>query len=342
MALADAVSIDDIRGAAEVLRGHAVRTPVVTSGDLDALTGADVFLKAENLQHVGAFKFRGAFNAMSRLTPGQRAAGVLTFSSGNHAQAVARSAALLGIRAVIVMPHDAPRVKLDRTEASLRCAPDGSRVERFDPCEKKREELGREIVEREGLTLIPPYDHADVIAGQGTATLELFEQTSDGGPLDAVYICCGGGGLLSGAATVARALAPDCRVYGVEPALADDAARSVRDGVLRTVSNPQTIADGARTPYTGRRTLPIILRKVDAILTVTEREIARAMKWCFDQPRLVVEPSGALGVAGLLQHRKQAPRVATRPRIGVVLSGGNVDLDQIPALFALAAETNDG
>lgn len=335
MSLADCVTLADVRAAAERFEGRITRTPIITNDDLDARVGASVFLKCENFQRIGAFKLRGAMSAMTRLNGAQRAAGVLTYSSGNHAQAIAMSAAMLGVRAVIVMPHNAPRVKLERTEAFLADAPAGSRIERFDPCEAKREELGRQIMEREGLTLIPPYDHPDVIAGQATAALELIE---DIGPLDELYVCVGGGGVLSGSAIVAESLAPDCRVFGVEPELADDAARSFRDGVLRTVHVPPTIADGARTPYTGRHTLPIILAKVHGMLTVSEGEIAGATRWCFERGRFVAEPSGALGLAGLLQRRGQS--AVSEPeaglRIGVIITGGNVDLDFLPQIFALA------
>jgi threonine dehydratase len=327
MGLVSAVTFEDVRSAATRIAGKVTRTPVLTSDAIDGDVGASVFFKCESLQRMGAFKLRGAMNAMSRLSVDQRARGVITYSSGNHAQGIALSAAVLGVRAVIVMPVDAPRVKLERTRGFLERAPEGSRVELFDPCEAKREELGRLIAQREGLTLIPPYDHPDVIAGQGTAAMELIE---DAGELDALFVCTGGGGLLSGSAVVARALQHGCRVIGVEPALGDDAARSFRDGVLRTVRTPATIADGARTPYVGRYTLPLILAHVDDVMTVSEAEISRAMRRCMSELRIVVEPSGGLGLAGLLKAG-----AAGATRIGVIISGGNVDLDAIPGLLAI-------
>ena len=331
MSLADCVTIDDVRAAAKRIEGHVTRTPVVTSDELDRVVGAKVYLKCENLQRMGAFKLRGAFSAMLGLDASERSKGVLTFSSGNHAQAVALAAAELGVRAVIVMPDNAPRVKLERTQGHLDRAPKGSRIELYDPVEAKREEIGREIVGREGLTLIPPYDHADVIAGQGTAAMELIDEV---GELDALYVCVGGGGLLSGSAVSAHAMCRACRVVGVEPELADDASRSFRDGVLRTVRAPKTIADGARTPYLGRHTLPLILRHVDDMMTVSERDIAGAMAFAMSWARLVIEPSGGLGLAGLLRAKRDGATIGDR--VGIVLSGGNVDLARLEELLRLA------
>lgn len=338
MALAGAVGFEDVRAAAARLAGRVSRTPLIEHAVLNGLVGGRALLKCENLQPIGAFKIRGGMHAMLRLGERDRARGVITFSSGNHAQAMAWAAAELCIKTVVVMPVDAPRVKLERTRASLERAPAGSRVVVFDPCEAKREELGRRLSEEEGLTLIPPYDHPDVIAGQGTAALELFERAgsegaaSEGSGVDELYVCVGGGGLLSGCAIAASGAAPGCRVIGVEPALADDAARSFRDRVLRTVSNPRTIADGARTPYTGRYTLPMILRHVHEMVTVTEEEIASAMRLAFDRLRLVVEPAGALGLAGLLKR----PGGLGGRTAGVIISGGNVDLAELPGLLAMA------
>jgi threonine dehydratase len=329
--LADAVSIDDIRAAARRIEGIAVRTPALSFPVLDELVGARVTLKCENLQPIGAFKLRGGANAMSRLDADQRARGVITYSSGNHAQAIAYAAAHLGVPAVIVMPHDAPRVKLDATRRLLAGAPAGSEVIEYAPEEIKREELGRRLSRERGLHLIPPYDHPDVIAGQGTAALELIE---DAGPFDTLFVCTGGGGLLAGSATAARALAPNCRVVGVEPELADDAKRSFESGVLHTVNNPPTIADGTKTPYMGRYTLPIALRRVDEIMTVSEREIARALLFAFESLRLVVEPSGALGIAGAINAASDG--AALGERVGIIISGGNIDLDRLPAIRAIA------
>lgn len=337
MDLAASVTFADVRSAAELIEGRVTRTPTLTCDALDTACHASVFLKCENFQRIGAFKLRGAVNAISRFDAAQRAAGVLTFSSGNHAQAIALAAATLGIRAVIVMPHDAPRVKLDRTRAYLAAAPAGSRIELYDPCEAKREELAKAIVEREGLTLIPPYDHPHVIAGQGTAALELIE---DAGPLDALYVCTGGGGLLSGSAIAAKALCPSCRVIGVEPEAGDDAARSFRDRVLRTVRTPATMADGARTPYLGRYTFPLILTHVDEIITVSEAQLASAVRLCLAEARMVVEPSGVLGIAGVLKQAQTAPNRVGR-RIGVIVSGGNVDLAALPGILALATPTQE-
>ena len=325
--LAAAVTIGDVRAAAQRIAGVVSRTPALRFQSLDEVCGASVTLKCENLQPIGAFKLRGGVNAMSRLTAEQRDRGVITYSSGNHAQAIAHAAAKLGIPAVIVMPVDAPRIKLEATRRLLAGAPAGSEVIEFAPEEIKREALGRELSAERGLHLIPPYDHPDVIAGQGTAALELIEEA---GPFDEFFVCCGGGGLLSGSATVSKALCPSCRVLGVEPELADDAKKSIESGVLHVVNNPPTIADGTRTPYMGRYTLPIAMERVDAIITVSEREIARAMMFCIERLKLVVEPSGALGVAGAMKAATGGARV------GVIISGGNVDLDRLPEFRAIA------
>lgn len=302
---------DRVRSARERLRGQANRTPVFTSRTLDGLVEANVFLKGESFQRGGAFKFRGAFNAISRLSDAQRARGVTTYSSGNHAQAVALVGRLLGVPTVIVMPENAPAVKRAATEDY------GARIVTYDPERETREEIAEEVRRSGGQTLIPPYDHLDVVAGQGTAALELFEET---GPLDALLVPCGGGGLLSGSAIAARGLHPSCRVIGVEPEVADDATRSFRTKVLHTVKNPPTIADGTRTPSLGKITFPLVLEYVDDMATVTEDAIREAVRFLFCRMKLVVEPSGALGVAALLGG-------AVRPtgRVGVILSGGNID-----------------
>lgn len=337
-AMAAAVTIDHVRDAADRLLGVAHRTPVITSRSVNQITGANVLFKCENLQRVGAFKFRGAYNAMTRLP--ETCTGVLTYSSGNHAQGIALAAAILRRRAVIVMPTHAPRTKKAAAQAYLDRAAKGSRIVEYDATEQQREEIGARLAAEEGLTIIPPYDHPDVIAGQGTLALELIDQAVDidHSPIDRLYVCTGGGGVLSGCATVFKALAPDCEVVGVEPALGDDVTRSFADGVLRTVANPQTIADGARTNFGGRITLPIILERVDRMETVSESRIARAMFLCMERMRLVVEPTGALALAGLLQDAEREPDSVRGKNIAVVITGGNLDLDEIPRLRQIAAQ----
>jgi len=318
------VGFEDVKAAAQRLAGIAHRTPIATSRTLDDRLTARLFLKCENLQRAGAFKFRGAYNAVSRLTAEERARGVLTYSSGNHAQATALACRLLGARATIVMPANAPAAKRRATEGY------GARIVAYDPAREKREEVAERLRRDGDPVLIPPYDHADVIAGQGTAVLELFE---DAGALDLLLVPCGGGGLLSGSALAARALAPACRVVGVEPELADDATRSFRTGVLQTVSNPPTIADGARTPSLGTLTFPLVRENVDEMATVPDDELVRAMRFVFERLKLVVEPTGVLGLAAAL-----AGSVDVRgKRVGVILSGGNVDLSSALELFARAS-----
>lgn len=336
--LCDAVTIDHIRSAAERLKGVATRTPSLSNQDLNSRIGATVFLKPECLQRVGAFKFRGAYNAMSRLargaagTPGP-ASGVLAYSSGNHAQAVALSAALLRIPAIIVMPADAPRTKLAQTRAYLADAPGGSEIVLYDRATESREEIAARLAAERSLTVVPPYDHPDIIAGQGTAALELIE---DVGPLDWLFVCVGGGGLISGSAVAAGALAPGCRVVGVEPAAGDDATRSFRTRTLHTVKNPATICDGAMTPSLGRYTFPLLLRHVSDMMAVPDSSVAGAMRLAIDRLKLMVEPTGALGLAGLLVRAAAEPATFRGSRIGVIISGGNLDLDTLPALLALA------
>ena len=297
--------------ASRILEGVAHRTPILTSRTLEDRVGAEVRLKCENLQRVGAFKFRGAYHAISRLTEAQKERGVLTYSSGNHAQAVALVGRLLGVRTTVVMPENAPVAKREATAGY------GATVVTHDPEISTREEVAAEIRERDGATLIPPYDHPDIVAGQGTAARELFE---DAGPLDALLVPCGGGGLLSGSAIAAATLSPQCRVIGIEPELADDATRSFRTGRLHRVSNPPTIADGTRTPSLGEVTFPLVLEYVHDMRTVTEDAIVEAVAFLFFRMKLVVEPSGALGIAALLSGAVEA-----EGRVGVVLSGGNVD-----------------
>jgi len=284
----------------------------MTSATVDALTGARVFFKCENFQRMGAFKFRGAFNALSQLPPEQRHKGVVAFSSGNHAQAIALSGKLLGIKTVIVMPHDAPKVKLDATRGY------GAEVVQYVKHED-RETLAAKLAAERGLTLIPPFDHPHIIAGQGTAAKELIE---DAGSLDLLLVPCGGGGLLSGSSIAAKHLAPECRVIGVEPAAGDDATQSFRNKRLISIAVPDTIADGARTPSLGKLTFPIILRTVDDMVTVTDAELTRGMFFLWERMKIVVEPTGALAFTALLGKKMDCQGL----RVGVILSGGNVDL----------------
>lgn len=303
----------DVRAAAERLRGRAHRTPVLRSATADARAGAALFFKCENFQRMGAFKFRGAFNAIAKLSPAQQRAGVIAFSSGNHAQAIALAARELGVDATIVMPSDAPAAKLAATRDYA------GEIVAYDRFAEDREALTRRIAEERGLTIIPPYDHADVIAGQGTAALELFEEV---GPLDALFVCLGGGGLLSGCALAAGALAPDCAVFGVEPEAGDDGRQSLRAGRIVTIAVPKTIADGAMTTHLGELTFPIIRERVRDILTVSDEQLVAVMRFFAERMKMVVEPTGCLAAAGAFAS---APNWRGR-RVGVIVSGGNVDL----------------
>jgi len=306
-------SFDDVASAHERIRDHARRTPSLTSATIDALTGAKVYFKCENLQRMGAFKFRGAYNALSRLSPEAKRRGVVAFSSGNHAQAVALASRMLGVPATIVMPKAAPRVKLDATRGY------GAEVVTYDNPNESREALANRIASERGLTVVPPFDHPHIIAGQGTAAKELIE---DAGPLDVLLVPCGGGGLLTGCAIAAKHLAPSCRVIGVEPAAGDDATRSFKTKTLQTIPFPDTIADGARTTSLGKLTFPLLLRHVDEMLTVTDDELLRWMFFLWERMKIVVEPTGTLAAAALLEKKIDAKG----KRVGVVLSGGNVDL----------------
>ena len=312
----------DVESAARQIAGVAHKTPVATSRTVDAKTGATVFFKCENLQRGGAFKFRGAYNALSRLDADARRRGVVTFSSGNHAQAIALAGQVLDIPRVIVMPTDAPAVKRRATEGY------GGEVVQYDREREDREAIGRRLASDRGLSLIPPYDHPHIIAGQGTAARELIEEV---GALDYLFAPCGGGGLLSGTALAARALAPRCRVIGVEPAAGDDAARSFRTKSLQTVNNPKTVADGARTPSLGTLTLPLVLENVDDVVTVDDPTLLRTMFYLWERLKLVVEPTGALGAAAAFEGTTSI----LGARVGVILSGGNVDLTQIASWLAL-------
>lgn len=316
------VAYADVEAAAKRLTGQARRTPVLTSRTVDERVDASVFFKCESFQRTGSFKFRGAYNALSLLPEDQKKLGVVTYSSGNHAQAVALAGRLLGIRATIVMPEDAPKVKLAATLGY------GAEVVTYDRLEERREEVGGVIARERGLALVPPYDHPDVVAGQGTAAKELFEEV---GGLDLLLVCCGGGGLLSGSALSARALSPGCRVVGVEPENADDATRSFRTGRLHRIENPDTVADGVRTPSLGEITFPLVLRHVDEMVTVSEDGILRAMRFIWERMKIVVEPTGALAAAALLEGAIEAEPGS---RVGVIVSGGNVDLGAAGSLFS--------
>jgi threonine dehydratase len=302
---------DLVKEAQKRLHGHAHVTPVMTSQTLNDLTGAQIFLKCENFQRMGAFKFRGAYNAMLQLSEEQKKRGVITYSSGNHAQAVALVGRLLGIRTVVVMPGNAPAIKREATEAY------GATVVEYDPEETTREEVCRNLETKHGHTLVPPYDHIDIVAGQGTAAKELLDEVKT---LDMLLAPCGGGGLLSGSALAAKSMSPTCRVTGIEPEVADDATKSFHTGQLHTVKNPPTIADGTRTPSLGEVTFPLVLEYVDDMKTVSESAIMDAVKFLFYRMKLVVEPSGALGVAALLSRT-----VKPAGRVGIIISGGNID-----------------
>jgi threonine dehydratase len=315
------VTYDDVVAAHERLAGIAHRTPVLTSTTADERTGARLFFKAENLQRMGAFKFRGACNAISQFTPAQRAGGVIAFSSGNHAQAIALSARLLGVRSVIVMPADAPAVKLEATRAY------GGEVVLYDRYTEDREAIGRQLAEELGLTLVPPYDHKDVIAGQGTAAKELFEEV---GPLDVLIAPLGGGGLLSGSALAARALSPGCRVIGVEPEAGNDGQQSFRSGRIVNIDVPQTIADGAQTLHLGDLTFPLIRDLVEDIVTVSDAALVEAMAFFAGRMKLIVEPTGCLAAAAVLGGQVDV----TGKRVGIILSGGNIDLATFSRLVA--------
>ena len=304
--------------------GIAHRTPVATSGTVDALLGARVFFKCENLQRMGAFKFRGAWNMISRLPAASRRRGVVAFSSGNHAQAVARVARLFGIPATIVMPSTATAAKLEATRGC------GAEVLFYDRAGEEREAMAQRMVNERGMTLVPPFNHPDILAGQGTAAYELFEDT---GPLDLLLTPCGGGGLLAGSALAARLLSPECRVIGVEPEAGDDGGRSFRSGRLERAEPGPTIADGARTPALGDLTFPIIRREVADMVSVPDAELIRAMRLVWERMKLIVEPTGVLGLAGLLAGRVPCAGL----RVGVVFSGGNVDPAQALEWFRTGA-----
>lgn len=310
----------DVEAAAQRIAGIAHKTPVMTSTTVNKEFGAELFFKCENFQRMGAFKFRGALNALSQLTPTQKKAGVIAFSSGNHAQGIALAAQILKIPTTILMPIDSPEVKVAATQGY------GAKVIRFDRYTQDREQLCRDLAEKEGLTIIPPYDHVDIIAGQGTAAKELFEEV---GELDALFVCLGGGGLLSGCALAARALSPNCKVYGVEPEAGNDAQQSFRSGKIVHIDTPKTIADGAQTQHVGNYTFELIKQNVDDILTVTDAQLVDRMKFYAERMKIIVEPTGCLSFAAALKMKEQL----RGKRIGIIISGGNVDIKRFAELM---------
>ena len=313
----------DVQAAAQRLQGVAHRTPVLHSSTLNKQLGAEVFFKCENFQRMGAFKFRGGYNALSQFTPEQAKRGALAFSSGNHAQAVALSARILGMPAVIVMPEDAPAAKLDATRGY------GAEVITFNRFTEDREAISQRIAQERGMTLVPPYNHRDVIAGQGTSAMELL---SDVPNLDYLFVCLGGGGLLSGCLLAAKAMAPQCKVYGVEPEAGNDAQQSLRKGEIVKIPTPQTLADGAQTQAIGDVTFAIIRRDVTDIVTASDAQLVDCMRFYAERMKMVVEPTGALSLAGA-----RFGGVDIRgARVGVLISGGNVDLGRYAQLLAQA------
>jgi threonine dehydratase len=316
------ININDVQTAQKRLLGIVHHTPILTSHSVNERTNSQVFFKCENFQRTGSFKFRGAYNALAQLSEQQKQAGVVTFSSGNHGQAIAKAGKLLHIPTTIIMPDDAPKIKQTATRSY------GAQVILYNRQTTNREELATNLASESNLTLIPPYDHPHVIAGQGTAALELIQEV---GELDLLLVCCGGGGLISGCAIATKAILPNCQIIGVEPELADDATRSFHSKTLQTVSNPNTIADGARTPSLGKLTFPLVLNYVDNMVTVSETAILRTMFFLWERLKIVVEPTGVLAAAALLEGIVTAPS----KRIGVIISGGNVDLAAIGQLFSM-------
>ncbi|WNC92648.1 threo-3-hydroxy-L-aspartate ammonia-lyase [Paraburkholderia sp. FT54] len=311
----------DVKTAAERIKTEVRKTPVMTSRTVDAELGAQVFFKCENFQRMGAFKFRGAMNALMQFDERQRERGVVAFSSGNHAQAIALAARSLGIPATIVMPLDAPAAKVAATKGY------GGNVVTYDRYTEDREQIGLDLAARHGLTLIPPYDHPHVIAGQGTAAKELIEEV---GELDGLFVCLGGGGLLAGSALAARELSPHCKIYGVEPEAGNDGQQSFRSGAIVHIDTPKTIADGAQTQHLGQYTFPIIRRDVDDILTVTDDQLVACMRFFAERMKMVIEPTGCLGFAAAREMRDEFKG----KRVGVIVSGGNVDIGRYASFLA--------
>ena len=314
-----ALQFTDIQDAAARIAGIAHRTPVLTSRTANARSNAELFFKCENFQRIGAFKFRGACNALARFSDEQRRAGVLTYSSGNHAQAIALAASLSGIKATIIMPHDAPALKVAATKGY------GGEVISYDRYTEDREAIGQRLAQERGMTLIPPYDHPDVIAGQGTAAKELIE---DAGRLDVLLVCLGGGGLLAGCAIAARAMSPGCRVIGVEPEAGNDGQQSLRSGEIVHIAVPNTIADGAMVTHVGEHNFAVIRRRVDDIVTVSDAQLVETMKFCAERMKMVVEPTGCLAAAAALHGAVPVAGL----KVGILISGGNVDLARFAAL----------
>ena len=311
----------DIQAAATRIRGVAHRTPVLTSRTLNVMLGCSVFMKAENLQRMGAFKFRGGYNAVNALSDAQRARGVIAFSSGNHAQAVALAAQLHGCQATIVMPHDTPSLKLAATRGY------GAEVILYDRYKQDRAAIATALVQERNATLIPPFDYLPVMAGQGTAALELIEDT---GPLDALIVCAGGGGFLSGCAVAAKHLLPQIEVFGAEPLRGNDMQQSLRAGKIVSIDVPRTICDGQQTQAVGKHPFEVIQALVSGVLTATDPQVVDAMRFVFERMKLVLEPSGACALAALMNHREQFKG----RRVGITLSGGNIGLDRFVALVS--------
>lgn len=305
----------DVAQAHQRILPYLNKTPVLTSRTINELTGAQFYFKCENFQRMGAFKFRGAMNALSQFNDQQRKNGVVTFSSGNHAQAIALSAKLLGIPATIIMPEDAPKAKMEATKGY------GGRVITYNRYTEDREEIGQRLAQKEGLTLIPPYDHPHIIAGQGTAAKELFDEV---GELDMLFVPLGGGGLLSGSLLSTKALSPDCKIFGVEPLAGNDGQQSLRKGEIIHIDTPKTIADGAQTQHLGNYTFEIIRNNVDDILTATDEELISAMQFYAQRMKMIVEPTGCLSLAAARQFGDKLKG----KKIGIIISGGNVDIAQ--------------
>jgi len=314
------MTFDEIVAAANRLEGKAIKTPVMTSRTVNRQTGGEVFFKCENLQRTGSFKFRGAYNALSQFTEDQKAKGVIAYSSGNHAQGIALAGQLLGIPATIVMPTIAPQVKLAATKGY------GAEVVLYDIHETTREEVADELAAERGAPIVPSFDHEHIIAGQGTAAKELFEEV---GELDMLVVCCGGAGLLSGSSISASVLSPQCKVIGVEPEAGNDATRSFKSGMLQTVHNPDTIADGARTPSLGNLTFPLVMEYVSDMVTVSDEELLETMYFMWERMKIVIEPTGALATTAVLTNKVDV----TNKRVGVLITGGNVDLKKAAKWF---------